>query len=120
MSTGDEDITKKQHKVKVVAYYYEFFSSSPTFSDTDLAQAIYLASRGSPMLFLALSVKSVNRFTAYAHRTHVHTHAHLMFDHVSPRNMALIDMLGAVAGSAQSAITLDDLITNDNDSWNES
>ena len=79
---------------------YEFFSSSPTFSNTDLAQAIYLASRGSPKLCLALSVTlfidSLHTHTArtctHTHtRTHARTHArararaHLISDHVSPR-----------------------------------
>ncbi|KAI0226133.1 hypothetical protein LSAT2_023166 [Lamellibrachia satsuma] len=45
MSTGDKGIAKKQQKFKILAYYVRI----PTFSDTDLAQAIlYLASSVSP------------------------------------------------------------------------
>ena len=74
-----------------------------TFSDTDLAQAMYLASRGSIKVILCIIGDVVHRFTAHAHRTHVYT--------MSPRErfnilwecLALIDVLGAVAGSAQSA-----------------
>ena len=65
---------------------FEFFSSSPTFSYTDLAQAIYLAFRGSPKLCLALSVTSViDSLHMYTARTCTHTHDHLISDHVSQR-----------------------------------
>ena len=88
MSTEDKGIAKKLHKVKIFTYYDVrslYFSSSPTFTDTDLAQAIYMASRGSPKLFVALSV------TSFIDSLHTVTavmctqHAHLVFDHVSPR-----------------------------------
>ena len=53
-----------------------FFSSSPKFSDTDLAQAIYMASSVSPKLFLALLVTSfiVSLYTHIA-RTCIYTSA---------------------------------------------
>ena len=75
---------------------YEVFSSSPTFSDTDLAQAIDMASRESPKLFLALSVTS---FTDSLHTVTALTctqHAHVEFEHVSPReNEHNMGMFGA-------------------------
>ena len=89
---------------------YEIFSSSPTFSDTDLEQAINIASRGSPQLFLALSVTSfIDSLHTHTARTCIHTPTSCLT--ISPRErmnilwecLALIDVLGAVAGSAQSA-----------------
>ena len=61
---------------------YEFFCSNPTFSDIDLARAIYMASRGSPKVILSIVGDVVHKFTAC---------------------LALKHVLGAVAGSAQSA-----------------
>ena len=55
---GTKALPGNNARLKLSLATYEFLSSSPTFSDTDLAQAIYLASRGSPKLFLALSVTS--------------------------------------------------------------
>ena len=62
-----------------------------------------MASSGSPKLFLALLVTSfinslhthTERMCTYA-RAHIHTNAHLMFDHVSPRkNEHTMGMFGA-------------------------
>ena len=90
---------------------YEFFSSSPTFSNTDLAQAIYMVFRGSPKLCLVLSVTSfidsLHTHTARNEYTHTPTSCLTM----SPRErmsiqwecLAFIDVLCAVAGSAQYA-----------------
>ena len=40
---------------------YEVFNSSPTFSDTDVAQAIYMESRGSPIFILSIIGDVVHR-----------------------------------------------------------
>ena len=80
---GIKTLPRNNTRSKLSVTTYEIFSSRPTFSDIDLVQAIYMASRGSPKLFLALTVTSfidslhthTARTCTHTHtRTHAHTH----------------------------------------------
>ena len=106
---GTKALPRNNIRSKLSLSTYEVFSSSPTFSDTDLAQAIYMASRGSPKLLLALSVTSFIDSLYTVTALTCTQHAHLEFDHVYPQknehNMGMFGAHRRVGGGVQPIVT---------------